>query len=121
MNRKMTLLALAGCCPACGANGFVFRVLSGAAEAVPEIAKFRDTHQEVWRHALKLEGCMRSLGKHAAGVVVVCACPQAQLAQLRAETEKAFAPVPVDELDARSYKRLWHLGQQLDRRASRGV
>lgn len=44
--------------------------LTDAAKAVPELEKFRDEHQEVWNHALKLEGVMRSFGKHAAGVVV---------------------------------------------------
>jgi len=44
--------------------------LTDAAKAVPELEKFRDEHEEVWNHALKLEGVMRSFGKHAAGVVV---------------------------------------------------
>jgi uracil-DNA glycosylase family 4 len=44
--------------------------LTDAAEAVPELEKFRDTHVEIWGHALKLEGVMRSFGQHAAGIVV---------------------------------------------------
>ena len=44
--------------------------LTEAAAAVPEIEKFRDEYPEVWGHALKLEGCMRSLGQHAAGTIV---------------------------------------------------
>jgi DNA polymerase-3 subunit alpha len=44
--------------------------LTEAAKAVAELEKFRDTHPEVWGHALKLEGAMRSFGQHAAGVVV---------------------------------------------------
>lgn len=44
--------------------------LTQAAERVPEIEKFSIAHPDVWGHALKLEGRMRSLGKHAAGVVV---------------------------------------------------
>lgn len=44
--------------------------LTEAAKAVPELDKFKSGHPEVWGHALKLEGCMRSFGKHAAGVVV---------------------------------------------------
>jgi uracil-DNA glycosylase family 4 len=44
--------------------------LTEAAKAVPELEKFREDHSEVWNHALKLEGAMRSFGKHAAGVVV---------------------------------------------------
>ncbi len=41
-----------------------------SAERVPDIAKFRDSFPKVWGHAVALEGAMRSLGKHAAGVVV---------------------------------------------------
>lgn len=44
--------------------------LTVAAERVPELEKFSGEHATVWRHALKLEGKMRSLGKHAAGVVI---------------------------------------------------
>lgn len=49
--------------------GFSF-TLTQAAEAVPEIEKLKETYPEVWSHALNLEGVMRSLGQHAAGVVV---------------------------------------------------
>ena len=44
--------------------------LEEAASAVPEIDKFRMEQPEVWKHALKLEGAMRSFGQHAAGIVV---------------------------------------------------
>ena len=44
--------------------------LTTAAERVPELEKFSGEHALVWRHALKLEGKMRSLGKHAAGVII---------------------------------------------------
>jgi len=44
--------------------------LTEAAELVPEIQEFRDANVDVWRHATKLEGVMRNMGKHAAGVVV---------------------------------------------------
>ena len=44
--------------------------LTEAAEAVPEINRFRKDFPDVWRHSLNLEGCMRALGKHAAGIVV---------------------------------------------------
>lgn len=44
--------------------------LTDSAKAVPELEKFRDAQPDVWNHALKLEGVMRSFGKHAAGVVV---------------------------------------------------
>lgn len=41
-----------------------------AADSVPEIAKFSAENPEIWKHALNLEGVMRSFGQHAAGVVV---------------------------------------------------
>jgi DNA polymerase-3 subunit alpha len=41
-----------------------------AANQVPEIDKFRSDYPIVWNHATRLEGAMRSLGQHAAGVVV---------------------------------------------------
>ncbi|NQZ54733.1 MAG: DNA polymerase III subunit alpha [Piscirickettsiaceae bacterium] len=44
--------------------------LEVAAEQVPEIAAFKEEHGEIWNHATNLEGVMRNLGKHAAGVVV---------------------------------------------------
>lgn len=44
--------------------------LTEAAAEVSEIEKFRDDYPEVWKHALALEGCMRSLGTHAAGLIV---------------------------------------------------
>lgn len=44
--------------------------LTDAANAVPELNLFRVHQPEVWNHALKLEGAMRSFGQHAAGVVV---------------------------------------------------
>lgn len=44
--------------------------LTEAAELVPEISAFQIEHSDIWNHAVKLEGVMRSMGKHAAGVVV---------------------------------------------------
>lgn len=44
--------------------------LEQAAEEVAEIANFRDTFMPIWDTAVGLEGVMRSLGRHAAGVVV---------------------------------------------------
>lgn len=44
--------------------------LAQSAENVPDIAKFRDKFPQVWAHALNLEGCMRNVARHAAGVVV---------------------------------------------------
>ena len=44
--------------------------LEESAEKVPDIAKFKSERPIIWKHATKLEGCMRNLGKHAAGVIV---------------------------------------------------
>lgn len=44
--------------------------LTEAAEAVPEIDKFKNHRPEVWAHALNLEGVMRGLSQHAAGIIV---------------------------------------------------
>ncbi|WP_323016357.1 DNA polymerase III subunit alpha [Castellaniella sp.] len=44
--------------------------LTESADAVPDIAKFRGEHPIIWKHALTLEGNMRNLGTHAAGVIV---------------------------------------------------
>lgn len=43
--------------------------LEEACAQVGEIETFAKTRPEVWRHALALEGVMRSLGQHAAGIV----------------------------------------------------
>lgn len=44
--------------------------LEESAEKVPDIAKFKAGHPVIWKHATKLEGCMKNLGQHAAGVIV---------------------------------------------------
>lgn len=44
--------------------------LEESAEKVPEIDKFKNKHPEIWKHATKLQGCMKNLGQHAAGVIV---------------------------------------------------
>jgi DNA polymerase-3 subunit alpha len=44
--------------------------LTVSAEKVPDIGKFSETHPTIWNHALNLEGVMRGLGQHAAGIVV---------------------------------------------------
>lgn len=44
--------------------------LEESAEGVADIAKFKENFPVVWKHATKLEGCMRNLGQHAAGVIV---------------------------------------------------
>lgn len=44
--------------------------LEESAGSVPDIAKFKSEHPIIWKHATALEGRMRNLGQHAAGVVV---------------------------------------------------
>ena len=44
--------------------------LEESAASVPDIAKFKAGHPMIWGHATKLEGCIRNLGQHAAGVIV---------------------------------------------------
>lgn len=50
-------------------NG-ISATLTEAAEEVPEIDKLKSDYPEIWKHALRFEGVMRSLGQHAAGTVV---------------------------------------------------
>ena len=44
--------------------------LEQAAEEVPEIDGFSTMYPDIWKHACKLQGNMRALGKHAGGVIV---------------------------------------------------
>ena len=44
--------------------------LDAAAREVPEISTFKDLYPGIWKHAQRLEGTMRSMGRHAAGIVV---------------------------------------------------
>jgi DNA polymerase-3 subunit alpha len=44
--------------------------LEESAAKVPSVDKFRTERPVIWRHATKLEGCMRNLGQHAAGIVI---------------------------------------------------
>lgn len=44
--------------------------LTDAADMVPELDRMRADRPEMWKHALNLEGAMRSFGQHAAGIVV---------------------------------------------------
>ena len=44
--------------------------LEESAASVPDIAKFKGEHPVIWNHATTLEGNMRNLGQHAAGVIV---------------------------------------------------
>lgn len=44
--------------------------LTESAAKVPELDRFKGDYPEIWGHALKLEGAMRSFGQHAAGVIV---------------------------------------------------
>ena len=50
-------------------NGISFS-LTESANLVPEIDKLKNDYPEIWKHALRFEGVMRSLGQHAAGTVV---------------------------------------------------
>lgn len=44
--------------------------LEESAEKVPDIGKYRAEHPDLWDHSIRLEGTMRGLGQHAAGIVV---------------------------------------------------
>lgn len=44
--------------------------LTTAAACVPEIEHFKNMNPEIWKHAIKLEGVMKSFGQHAAGVII---------------------------------------------------
>lgn len=44
--------------------------LTTAAKEVVAIREWADANPEVWKNAVKLEGTMRSYGKHAAGIIV---------------------------------------------------
>lgn len=44
--------------------------LEESAKLVPQIEAFKNKHPQIWGHALKLEGKIRSMGRHAAGVIV---------------------------------------------------
>lgn len=66
--------------------------LEESAKAVPDIQKFSEQHPVVWKHATKLEGCMRNLGQHAAGVIVAGE-PIANRAVLKRPTEADGLPI----------------------------
>nr|WP_152881967.1 DNA polymerase III subunit alpha [Duganella sp. FT27W] len=74
--------------------------LTDAALAVPELESFRDTQPEIWNHALKLEGVMRSFGKHAAGVVVAGE-PLINRAVIESRASDEDSGVPVVNWDKR--------------------
>lgn len=44
--------------------------LEESAAVVPDIEKFKNERPIIWKHATALEGCMRGLGQHAAGIVI---------------------------------------------------
>lgn len=44
--------------------------LEESAKAVPELSKFKTDHPDIWRHATRLEGTMKSFGQHAAGLII---------------------------------------------------
>ncbi|MDR9847123.1 DNA polymerase III subunit alpha [Herbaspirillum huttiense] len=72
--------------------------LTEAAKAVPELEKFRDERPDIWNHALKLEGAMRSFGKHAAGVVVA---GEPLINRAVVETRESSEGIPVVNWDKR--------------------
>ncbi|WP_374335305.1 DNA polymerase III subunit alpha [Methyloversatilis sp.] len=44
--------------------------LEESVKTVPDIARFKAGYPNIWKHATALEGCIRNLGQHAAGVIV---------------------------------------------------
>lgn len=72
--------------------------LAEAAKVVPELERFRDERPKVWGHALKLEGAMRSFGKHAAGVVVA---GEPLINRAVVETRESSEGIPVVNWDKR--------------------
>lgn len=46
------------------------RPIDEIADSMPEVDRFRKAHPDVWKHARRLQGQVRTLGKHAAGVVI---------------------------------------------------
>lgn len=44
--------------------------LSESADKVPDIGRYKAEHPVQWDHSIRLEGVMRGLGQHAAGIVV---------------------------------------------------
>lgn len=66
--------------------------LTAAAEAVGSIDAFRLKHSELWGHAIKLEGVMRSFATHAAGVVVAGE-PLINRAVVESRQDDAIVPV----------------------------
>lgn len=66
--------------------------LTAAADQVGSIDAFRTKHPELWSHALKLEGVMRSFATHAAGVVVAGE-PLVNRAVVESRQDDAIVPV----------------------------
>jgi DNA polymerase-3 subunit alpha len=56
------------------ALGDTDRDLDELVEQIPELAEFRDRHQEAWEHAVRLEGQRKGDSRHAGGLVVMD-CP----------------------------------------------
>ncbi|MFZ0208192.1 MAG: hypothetical protein WAL59_19155 [Roseiarcus sp.] len=69
--------------------------LEDAANQVAEIGAYRDKFPLHWETSLKLEGVMRTLGQHAAGVVVG-ACDLRERARRCWETCQAGEDMRVD-------------------------
>lgn len=72
--------------------------LTEAAKAVAELDKFKEMHPAVWDHAIRLEGVMRSFGRHAAGVVIA---GEPLISRCVVETRESDDGVPVTNWDKR--------------------
>jgi DNA polymerase-3 subunit alpha len=64
--------------------------LEESAAIVPEIEKFKVERPVIWDHATRLEGCMRGLGQHAAGVIIADS-PVAESAVIETRTKGRVA------------------------------
>lgn len=70
--------------------------LEQAADAIPEIEKFRQKFPSIWAHSVALQGKMRSYGTHAAGV-----CVAGEPILNRAPVSSRVEGLPVIMLDKR--------------------
>jgi DNA polymerase-3 subunit alpha len=70
--------------------------LEESAKSVPDIAKFKAGYPNIWKHATTLEGCIRNLGQHAAGVIVA-AEPIAERAVLLGKEDSQIPVVNWDK------------------------
>ena len=71
--------------------------LEEAAGMVPELSAFKEEFPDIWRHALKVQGKLSSMGQHAAGVVIA-----AEPINRRAVVIRRATDLPVVNWDKRS-------------------